>query len=86
MSEKLLAEIKFRTTIDNKEVWAGLADKLGMEGGVSEFVRIAAIEKAERYLAEYLALHTIFGNSSKSGKDSRGEQCAPDGNFIGVKE
>jgi len=61
MAEKKLAEITVRVDLETKSQLVGLADKRGLEGGASELVRAAIADLLARERAEYIALHSIFG-------------------------
>lgn len=65
MAEKKLAEITVRVDLETKSQLVGLADKRGLEGGASELVRAAIAELLARERAEYIALHSIFGQSGE---------------------
>lgn len=63
--EKKLTEITIRVTPEMKEIVTGLALKLKMRGGASDFVRMAVDEAVSKYEAEYIALHSIFGEHAQ---------------------
>ena len=65
MAEKKLAEITVRVDLETTSQLVGLADKRGLEGGASELVRAAIAELLARERAEYIALHSIFGQSGE---------------------
>jgi len=63
--EKKLTEITIRVTPEMKAIVTGLALKLKMRGGASDFVRMAVEEAVSKYEAEYIALHSIFSDPGK---------------------
>lgn len=65
MAEKKLAEIAVRVDLETKSQFVGLADKRGLEGGASELVRASIADLLARERAEYIALHSIFGQSGE---------------------
>lgn len=62
--EKKLTEITCRVTLEIKAQLTGLAEKRGLEGGVSELMRLAITDLLEKERREYLVLHSIFGEGA----------------------
>lgn len=86
MTEKKLAEVTVRIAVEAKAQLVGLAEKRGLDGGASELVRQAITDLLERERAEYLALHSIFGDQPQGIKENHVGQCLTQGIFSGAKE
>jgi Arc/MetJ-type ribon-helix-helix transcriptional regulator len=66
--EKKLAEVTVRVPLETKAQLIGLAEKRGLEGGASELIRNAIADLLARERAEYIALHSIFGQEVSDEK------------------